>query len=227
MRAVVLQGDRAVSVETVADPVLPGPDAAIVKIERTAICGSDLHLYHGAMGLAGVRLGHEFIGTVEEVGDDVRRLRPGDRVLVSGVIGCGRCVACLARDPVMCRVGPSVFGTSGVLPGGQAEAAAVPGADAFALPIPEGVTTAQAVLLTDILPTGYLGACRADIKPGSTVVVIGLGPVGVFALQCAQLFGPARILAVDKVADRLARAALLGAEPIDAGDADPSARSWS
>jgi threonine dehydrogenase-like Zn-dependent dehydrogenase len=109
-----------------------------------------------------------------------------------------------------------VFGTGPDLHGGQSEAVAVPSVDVFALPIPEAISTEQAVLLTDILPTGYLGALRADITPGDTVVVIGLGPVGVFALQCAQLFGPARILAVDTVPERLARAEALGAEPIDA-----------
>jgi len=151
-------------------------------------------------------------------------LNVGDRVLVSGVIGRGRCAACLGRDPVRCAVGPRIFGTGPDLAGGQAELAVVPAADAFALPIPEGVTEEQSVLLTDILPTGYLGAKRADIEPGSTVVVIGLGPVGVFALQCAQLYGPARILAVDMVPDRLARAEALGAEPVDVRGGDTIAQ---
>jgi threonine dehydrogenase-like Zn-dependent dehydrogenase len=218
MRAVVLQGKGEVTVEDVPDPELPGPEGAIVKVERTAICGSDLHLYHGHMGAQGVRLGHEFVGTVEDVGPAVHRLKRGDRVLVSGVIGCGRCDACRKGDPVVCTGGLAgkVFGVGPDLHGGQAEAVAVPSADLFALPIPEGVTTEQAVLLTDILPTGYLGALRADITPGATVVVIGLGPVGVFALQCAQLFGPSRVLAVDTVPERLERARQLGAETIDA-----------
>ena len=119
-----------------------------------------------------------------------------------------------------------MFGTSLELPGGQAEAVAVPAADASVLKIPEGITDEQAVLLTDILPTGYLGAQRADITPGDVVVVIGLGPVGVFALQCAQLYGPSRILAVDMVPDRLARAAELGAEPIDASDGNTVAKVY-
>ena len=218
MRAVVLQGKGEVTVEDVPDPELPGPDGAIVKVERTAICGSDLHLYHGHMGAQGVRLGHEFVGTIEDVGPAVSRLRKGDRVLVSGVIGCGKCDACRMGDPVICTGGMpgKVFGVGPDLHGGQSEAVAVPSADLFALPIPDGVTTEQAVLLTDILPTGYLGALRADITPGSTVVVIGLGPVGVFALQCAQLFGPSRVLAVDTIPERLERARQLGAEPIDA-----------
>lgn len=218
MRAVVLQGERSVSVDDVPDPTLSRPDAAIVTVERTAICGSDLHLYHGGpLAVPGVRLGHEFVGTVAQIGSEVRRLRVGDRVLISGVIGCGHCPDCLARDPGLCRNnGLAIFGVRPELHGGQAEAVEVPAAETFALPIPEGLSTEQAVLLTDILPTAYLGASRADICPGSTVVVIGLGPVGVLALQCAQLFGPARILAVDTVPDRLARAERLGAQPVDA-----------
>ncbi len=217
MRATVLEGPRRVSVEEVPDPVLPGPAGAVVTVERTAICGSDLHLYHDAPTGAGIRLGHEAIGTVAEVGPHVRSLRVGDRVLVSGVVGCGACGPCLGGRPNLCLKGESkAFGTVPDLPGGQAEALAVPCADSFALPIPEGVSDEEAVLLTDILPTGYVGAHRAAISPGSTVVVVGLGPVGVMAVLCASLFGPARILAVDMVPERLARAERLGAEPVDA-----------
>ncbi len=223
MRATVLEGPRDVRVENVPDPVLPGPEGVIVTVERTAICGSDLHLYHDAPTGIGIRLGHEVIGTVAETGPHVGSLRPGDRVLVSGVIGCGVCRPCLAGQPNVCRAGKSAaFGTVPDLPGGQAEALAVHFADLFALPIPEGVADDEAVLLTDILPTGYLGALRASIRPGSTVAVVGLGPVGIMALQCAQLFGPARILAIDMVPERLARAEALGAEPIDARDAPGS-----
>jgi alcohol dehydrogenase len=186
-------------------------------VERTAICGSDLHLYHDAPTGTGIQLGHEAIGTVAEVGTDVHSVKVGDRVLVSGVIGCGLCRPCLAGQPNLCLAGLSAaFGTVPNLPGGQSEAMAVPFADTFVLPVPEGITDEEAVLLTDILPTGYVGAVRANIQPGSTVVVMGLGPVGIMALQCAQLFGPARILAVDMVPERLARAERLGAEPIDA-----------
>jgi len=214
---VVLTGEREVTVERVADPELPGPDGAVVAVEHTAICGSDLHLYHGDLPALGVHLGHEAVGRVLEVGPEVRTLRVGDRVIVSGIVGCGRCRPCVAGDPALCEGGGmTVFGTTLGLPGGQAEALAVPKADAFAMVVPDGVTAEQAVLLTDILPTGYLAAERADISPGSVVAVIGLGPVGVLALQCCALFGPARVLAVDTVPDRLERAAALGAEPIDA-----------
>jgi alcohol dehydrogenase len=223
MRATVLEGPRNVRVENVPDPVLPGPEGVIVTVERTAICGSDLHLYHDAPTGTGIRLGHEAIGTVAEVGPHVQSLQRGDRVLVSGVIGCGVCRPCLAGQPNVCLAGKAAaFGTVPDLPGGQAEAMAVPFADLFALPIPEGIADEEAVLLTDILPTGYLGALRASIRPGSTVVVLGLGPVGIMALLCASLFGPARILAVDVVPERLARAERLGAEPIDARSAPGS-----
>ena len=217
MQATVLAGPRDVRVENVPDPVLPGPEGAIVTVEHTAICGSDLHLFHDAPTGADIRLGHEAIGTVAEVGPHVRSLKQGDRVLVSGVVGCGVCGPCLAGKA-------TAFGTMPDLPGGQAEAMAVPFADLFALPIPEGISDEEAVLLTDILPTGYLGALRASIQPGATVVIMGLGPVGIMALQCASLFGPARILAVDMVPERLARAERLGAEPIDARIAPGSAQ---
>jgi threonine dehydrogenase-like Zn-dependent dehydrogenase len=225
MRATVLNGPRDVSLETVPDPVLPGPEGIVVTVERTAICGSDLHLFHDAPTGSGIRLGHEAIGTVAEVGARVRNVARGDRVLVSGVIGCGTCGPCLAGQPNIClNDKAAAFGTMPDLPGGQAEAMAVPFADLFALRIPENVADEEAVLLTDILPTGYLGALRASIRPGATVAVIGLGPVGIMALQCAALFGPARILAVDQVPERLARAERLGAEPIDASSVPGAAQ---
>ena len=217
MRATVLEGPRDVRLEEVPDPVLPGPEGVIVTVERAAICGSDLHLYHDAPTGSGIRLGHEAIGTVAEAGPHVQGLARGDRVLVSGVVGCGVCGPCRAGQPNVCLADKAAaFGTMPDLPGGQAEAMAVPFADVFALRIPEGVSDEDALLLTDILPTGYLGALRADIRPGATVVVVGLGPVGIMALRCASLFGPAHILAVDVVPERLARAELLGAEPVDA-----------
>jgi 2-desacetyl-2-hydroxyethyl bacteriochlorophyllide A dehydrogenase len=225
MRATILKGPRQIAVEQVPDPVLPGAGGIIVEVERTAICGSDLHLYHDAPTGTGIRLGHEVIGTVAEAGPEVHTVSVGDRVLVSGVIGCGLCGPCLAGQPNVCLAGKAAaFGTIPDLHGGQAEAMAVPFADTFTLPIPEGVADEEAVLLTDILPTGYVGAARADIRPGSTVVVVGLGPVGIMALQCAALYGPARILAVDMVPERLARAEALGAEPIDASQAPGSAQ---
>lgn len=226
VRAVVLNGPGDISVENVDDPVLTGPDGVILRVERTAICGSDLHPYHGDASRPGMRMGHEFIGTVIEAGPDVRSVRTGDRVLTSGVVGCGHCRQCITGWPMRCEAQASaVFGAGlGDLPGGQAEAVAVPGADAFVTPIPEAVTDEQAVLLTDILPTGFIGARRADIVPGSTVAVIGLGPVGICALRSAQLFSPSRVLAVDPVPHRRAHAERIGAETIDPSDGDAVAQ---
>ena len=166
MRAAVLEGPRAVAVHDVPDPVLPGPEGVIVTVERTAICGSDLHLYHDAP-TGSVRLGHEAIGTVADAGPEVRSLKRGDRVLVSGVIGCGVCRPCRAGQPNVClNDKTAAFGTVPDLPGGQAEAMAVPFADLFALPIPDGVADEEAVLLTDILPTGFLGHSAPPSRPG-------------------------------------------------------------
>ncbi|MFE3204196.1 zinc-binding dehydrogenase [Embleya sp. NPDC059237] len=221
MRAVVVNGTRDVSVEKVADPVLAGPDGAIVQVTASALCGSDLHFYEGEFPAVGLRPGHEVVGTVIEIGADVGRIAVGDRVLVSPVIGCGRCPGCRAGNPIDCvGGGVRVLGGDVGLPGGHAEAVAVPAADAWLLPVPEDVSVDHAVLLTDALPTGWTAATRADITPGATVLVIGLGPVGLYALQAAQVLGAGRILAADRVPERLAMAERLGAEPIDATRAD-------
>ncbi|QGG96881.1 zinc-binding dehydrogenase [Actinomarinicola tropica] len=218
MRATVFHGPGDVRLETVPDPRLEDDRSVLVEVQHTAICGSDLHLYYGVHGAPGIHLGHEFVGTVVEAGAEVRRIGVGDQVLVSGVIGCGGCDACHAGDPVRCTGGGvRVFGNGLDLPGGQAELVAVPAADSACRVIPDGVTPEQAVMLTDILPTGWYGARRADITAGDTVAVIGLGPVGTFALQSALLLGAARVIAVDTVPERLDAAELLGAETVDAG----------
>jgi 2-desacetyl-2-hydroxyethyl bacteriochlorophyllide A dehydrogenase len=219
MKALVYHGARDVRVDTVPDPTPPDARGAVVRVERAAICGSDLHLYHGAFpdDLAGFTIGHEFVGEVVETGSAVRALRTGQRVMVSAVVGCGECPECLRGEVVCCATAPSqVFGTGPGLQGGQAEAVAIPAADHACRPIPDGIDIEQAVLLTDILPTGFFGARNADIRPGQTVVIIGLGPVGQLALMSAQLYGPSKILAVDRVPERLAAARDQGAIPIDA-----------
>jgi 2-desacetyl-2-hydroxyethyl bacteriochlorophyllide A dehydrogenase len=217
MRAVVLTADQTVEVMDVDDPVLTGPDGAIIEVEATAICGSDLHLYHGILPSSGVQPGHEVVGRIIEVGPDVRERQVGDRVLVSAVVGCGHCDRCRRGDPVSCRVtGPVALGTSLSMKGGQAELLAVPAADLFTLVVPEGISTENAVLLTDILPTGYLGAQMGAIEPGDSVAVFGAGPVGLMAIASAKLFGPSQIFAVDVIEERLARAESMGAIPIDA-----------
>ena len=226
MRATVLEGPRAVAVDDVPDPVLPGPEGVIVTVERTAICGSDLHLYHDAPTGSGSGSVTRPSGPWPTPARRCAACKRGDRVLVSGVIGCGVCRPCLAGQPNVClNDKTAAFGTVPDLPGGQAEAMAVPFADLFALPIPDGVADEEAVLLTDILPTGFLGrAARRHHARARRSWSIGLGPVGIMALQCASLFGPARILAVDMVPERLARAERLGAEPIDARIAPGSAQ---
>jgi threonine dehydrogenase-like Zn-dependent dehydrogenase len=222
VRALVYHGPEDIRCETVPDPSPPDERGAVVRIERTAICGSDLHIYHGHLSPAvGYAVGHEAIGEVMETGSAVSRFHPGDRVLVSGVVGCGDCAACRLGRVTACERGASaVFGTNQGLPGAQAEALAVPHADGNLCAIPDGVGPEQAVLLTDILPTGYLGAEGAEIQPGQDVAVIGCGPVGLMSILAASLFGPARIFALDRVPERLAAAESLGALPCDvSGDA--------
>lgn len=194
-----------------------------MRVTRASICGSDLHPYHGVMPmLPGVVIGHECVGVVEDVGRDVRRFARGDRVIVPGVIGCGECDSCRRGYVVGClRTANKVYGFSPDLPGGQAEAIRVPNADANLLPTPSPLSDEQVLFLTDILPTGYYAAENANLRAGQTVAVVGCGPVGLFAILSAQLFGPARILAIDRVGYRLEQARALGAVPIDASHQDP------
>ena len=173
MKGIVYHGPRDLRFEPVADPAIQEPRDAIVRVERTAICGSDLHFYHGdPLPVQGFALGHEFLGTVEDVGAEVRRFRKGDRVLVSCTIGCGDCASCRGGLWSGCStagaLGPltNIFG-SPLYPGGQAEAARVPFADTNLFPIPEGLGDEQVLFLTDILPTGAMGA---DL--GTRVIII-------------------------------------------------------
>lgn len=216
MRAVVVDGPASIRVDTRPDPLLPGPDGAIVAVTAAAICGSDLHFYDGEYPLSEpVALGHEAVGTVVDVGPAVRTVAVGDQVMVSSVAGCGACAGCATRDPVMCFAGPQIFG-SGALGGAQAELLAVPAADFQLLAIPEWIGTEQALLLTDNLATGWAAAQRADIPLGGTVAVIGLGAVGQCALRSAFAHGAAIVFGVDAVAGRRDRAALAGATPFAA-----------
>jgi threonine dehydrogenase-like Zn-dependent dehydrogenase len=211
----VIEAPGQVAVVDAPDPVPPGPEGAVVAVGATAICGSDLHFYDGDIPVGGaLPIGHEFIGTVVEVGPDVRRFRPGDRVLAASVTGCGRCAGCATGDPVTCVEGPRVFG-AGELGAGQATMVAVPSADFQLLRIPDGVDDEAALLLTDNLNTGWIGAKRADFSPGDTVVVLGLGAVGLCAVRSALLLGAGQVLAVDPVAGRRALAADSGAQPIE------------
>jgi len=197
---VMIEGPGRVVVADAPDPVPPGPDGAVVSVDAAAICGSDMHFYDGDLDLGvAIPVGHEFLGTVLEIGPEVRDIRRGDRVLTASVAGCGRCAGCATGDPVRCVGGPQVFG-SGMLPAGQATAVAVPAADFQMLRIPEGMDDETALLLTDNLATGWAGAQRAETPPGGTVAVIGLGAVGLCAVRSALTLGAARVLAVDPVA---------------------------
>ncbi|BBX96563.1 hypothetical protein MLAC_18570 [Mycobacterium lacus] len=158
-------------------------------------------------------LGHEAVGTVVEAGPQARTVKVGDVVMVSSVAGCGACPGCATRDPVMCFSGLRIFG-AGALGGAQADLLAVPAADFQVLNIPDGITTEQALLLTDNLATGWAAAQRADVSPGDRVAVIGLGAVGLCALRSAVIQGAATVFAVDRVAGRLDRAANWGATPV-------------
>jgi 2-desacetyl-2-hydroxyethyl bacteriochlorophyllide A dehydrogenase len=228
MRAAVIFGAGRVRVDDVADPVLPGANGAVVTVAQSAICGSDLHFYDGDMGVSesGLRIGHEAVGTVAEVGSDVRTVKVGDRVLISSITGCGACEGCATGNPILCRTsGPKVFG-SGELGGAQAEALAVPGAD-FQLRKLAGdlseISDEAALLLADNLPTGWIAARKADISPGATVAVIGLGAVGLCAVRSALLLGAGRVLAADLAPGRRALAASFGAEPVDPAADDGTA----
>ncbi len=230
MKAIVYHGPQDFRVEHAPDPKLRDATDAVVRIERTAICGSDLHLWHGEPrpGPEFV-MGHEFLGVIEDVGGAVQRFRRGDRVLVACTLGCGTCSLCRAGVYSGCHtltaLGPfsNVFG-SPVLPGGQAEAARVPFADTNLFAIPDALEDEQALFLTDILPTGYMGADMAEVGPGDLVVVFGCGPVGTFAQRAAQLRGAAAVVAVDLDPGRLARAEARGCLPVNPANEDLSER---
>lgn len=232
MKAIVFHGPKDFRFESVPDASLRDATDALVRVTRTAICGSDLHLWHGAglpIGENGFTVGHEFVGVVEDVGAGVHGIRKGDRVLASCTTGCGTCAPCRDQLHSGCTVttangAQAVFGFSKALPGAQAEAVRVPFADVNLFRIPDALSDEQALFLTDILPTGYMGAELAEVEPGDVVVVFGCGPVGAFAQRAAQLRGAARVLAIDLDASRLARAAARGCETIDPKRDDVGAR---
>jgi 2-desacetyl-2-hydroxyethyl bacteriochlorophyllide A dehydrogenase len=232
MRAIVYHGPRDFRFESIPDPKLESASDAIVRVTRAAICGSDLHLWKGGVPVAapGFSVGHEFVGVVEEAGSAVASVTPGQRVLVSCTVGCGRCELCrrglYSGCPVATQGGTrgNVFGFSNDLPGGQAEAVRVPLADANALAVPDALSDEQALFLTDILPTAAMGAEWAEIGPGDRVVVFGCGPVGSLARRCARLRGAARVIAVDPDPGRLARARAEGCDTIAPDHEDVVAR---
>jgi threonine dehydrogenase-like Zn-dependent dehydrogenase len=217
MRAVVYRGIERVEVAEVPDPVLVEPSDAIVRVGLTAICGSDLHLYHGKAPLEpGDTIGHEAIGLVEAVGSSVKRFAPGDRVVVSFDIACGDCWFCRKGQTQLCEdfgfLGYGVFG--GSLGGAQAELLRVPVADVNLLAVPDGLEDDRALFVGDALTTGVYAAGLAEIDDGDIVAVVGAGPVGFFCAQAA-LPGAASVLALDLDPSRLSIAERIGAIPVD------------
>ena len=223
MRANCWIGKENVSVETVPDPKILSQSDAIVKITSTAICGSDLHLYNGFVPTmeSGDILGHEFMGEIVEVGRGVKNVKKGDRVVVPFPIACGSCFMCQKGLFSVCEnTNPNawmaekmwghapagIFGYSHLLggyAGGQAQYARVPFADVNPLKIPDGLTDEQVLFLSDIFPTGYMGADLCGIEPGDTIAVWGCGPVGQFAMKSALLLGAERVIGIDRFPYRL------------------------
>jgi 2-desacetyl-2-hydroxyethyl bacteriochlorophyllide A dehydrogenase len=225
MKAATYQGEKSVKVVDVAKPSIKGSRDVLVRITLGAICGSDLHIYHGNIPMKpGEPLGHEFVGVVEDVGSEVQRFRPGDRVVSAFYTSCGFCALCRKGWFSQCEH-KETFGYGevygGSLGGAQAEYIVVPHADHTMEPIPPGMTDEQAIFVGDILATGFFGAKRAEIAPGDAVVVVGAGPVGLMATMCAQLFGPAKVFVVDMVDARLELAGQLGGIPINAREVNP------
>lgn len=223
MKALCWYGAQDVSVESVPDPSILNPRDAIVRVTLTAICGSDLHLYDGYIPTLkqGDILGHEFMGEVIEVGPKVDNLKPGDRVVIPFNIACGNCHYCRHDEFALCDnsnpnawMTDDLFGYSagglfgyshmmGGYAGGQAEYVRVPFADFGPLKLPDGLSDEQALFLSDIYPTGYQAAEYCDIEDGDTVVVFGCGPVGQFAIRSALMLGAGRVIAIDRIPERL------------------------
>ncbi|MET9375647.1 zinc-dependent alcohol dehydrogenase [Streptomyces sp. NPDC002992] len=228
MKAVTWQGRRKVSVESVPDPTLQDPTDVIVRITTSGLCGSDLHLYEvlGPFLDAGDVLGHEPMGIVEETGPEVRNLRPGQRVVVPFNVSCGRCAMCDQGLHSQCETtqvreygtGAALFGYTklyGHVPGGQAEYLRVPFGDTLPIPVPEGPPDDRFVYLSDVLPTAWQAVQYADIPPGGSVVVLGLGPIGDMATRIAAFRGAGRVIGIDLVPERLARVAARGVRTLD------------
>ncbi len=240
MKAVCWMGKGKMETQTVADPQLMNPHDAIIKVTRTAICGSDLHLFDGFIPTmeAGDIMGHEFMGIVEETGREVTNLKRGDRVVIPFTIACGNCFFCKKNLWSACDntnpnahlseaaygyTASALFGYShmmGGYAGGQAQYVRVPFANVGPLKIESDLPDEKVLFLSDIFPTGYMAADNAQIEPGDTVAVWGCGPVGQFAIASAFMLGAARVIAIDRLPERLAMARSIGAITIDYSEDD-------
>lgn len=224
MRAVVYEGIGRVALRTVPDPALEEPTDAIVRVTISAICGSDLHFLHGKAPLdPGETIGHEAVGVIETVGPEVRRFRPGERVVIAFDIACGRCWFCLRGQTQLCEefrnLGAGIFG--GGLGGAQAELVRVPYADTNLLAVPPELDDERALFLGDTLTTGYYAAAISGVQPGEVVAVVGAGPVGFFCAQAARAGGASEVLILDREPDRLALAERVGGVAIDVSRRHP------
>lgn len=223
MRAVTFQAPGEVRVDDKPEPELLAGDDAIVAVEATGVCGSDLHIYHGRVQMTpGFTLGHEFVGTVLAAGPDVTRVAEGDRVLGCYCSACGDCFFCKRGDFHKCDKG-RVFGHGevlGDLQGAQADRVLVPNADLTLRKVPDGMTSDDALFAGDVMGTGYHAVHESGLEEGATLAVLGLGPVGLCAVQAAKALGAGQVIAVDSVPDRLAMAESFGATPLHLTDDD-------
>jgi threonine dehydrogenase-like Zn-dependent dehydrogenase len=236
MKAVVFHGIGDIRLDNVPEPRIVEDTDAIVRLTASAICGTDLHMIRGTMGnmQPGTILGHEDVGQIEEIGKGVRNFKVGDRVVIPSTIACGSCSYCRAGYFAQCDganpngkdAGTAFFGgpkETGPFQGLQAEYARVPFANVGLVKLPPEVMDDQAILISDIFPTGYFGADIADIHEGSTVAVFGCGPVGQFAIASAKLMGAGRVIAIDRIESRLDMAREQGAEIVNFEKEDPIA----
>src|SRR5436305_3705280 len=226
MRAVTFMAPGQVLVQDVPEPVLSHPRDAIVRIEASGVCGSDLHIFHGRVKIEpGFTIGHEYVGTVVEAGEDVRELAVGDRVLGCFQTACGRCFFC--RRGLFHKCDESrTFGHGaalGSLPGTQAELALVPNADLVLRKVPADMSDDVALFAGDVMGTGYHAAAESGLQPGDVAAVLGVGPVGLCAVQAALAVGASHVIAIDTVPERLAMAASVGAQAVHLTDEDPRA----
>jgi 2-desacetyl-2-hydroxyethyl bacteriochlorophyllide A dehydrogenase len=224
MQAVTFQAPGEVRLEERPEPELIERDDAIVRVEATGVCGSDLHIYHGRVSMEeGFILGHEFVGTVVAAGDGVTQVSEGDRVLGCFCSACGNCFFCRRGLFHKCDEG-RVFGhgrTLGSLQGAQAEQVLVPHANLTLRRVPDGMSDDVALFAGDVMGTGFHAVDQAGLRPGDSVAVLGLGPVGLCAVQAAKAAGAAKVIAIDTVADRLALAESFGAEAVHLTEGDP------